>query len=77
MPISLKFWYVASDILCELYVRFDVYLSADNTKMKLIYASVAAKFSPHFVIWQPFWIFIITISYQWSCNVFEQTPGVP
>ena len=51
----------------------DVHLLADNTNMKLIYASIAAKFSRHFVIWQPFWIFIIKIICQWSGNVFQHS----
>ena len=30
---------------CQLHVRFDVHGLADNTKMKLIYLSIADKFS--------------------------------
>ena len=40
--------------LMLLHVRFDVHRLADNTEMKLIYASIIAKFSQHLVIWQPF-----------------------
>ena len=30
---------------CQMHVRFDVHCLADNTKMKLIYLSIADKFS--------------------------------
>ena len=33
---------------------FDIFRLADNTKMKLIYVSIAVKFSRHLVIWHPF-----------------------
>ena len=74
---SMKFWYVAPDTLCYLHVRFDVHPFADNTKIKLIYASIATKLSRHLVIWQRIWIFIIKIICQWSGDAFQQTPGVP
>ena len=35
-----------------LTVRFDVHHLEDYTKLKLIYASIAAKLSRHLVIWQ-------------------------
>ena len=47
---SVQYLFLCSyDILlqtsCQLHVRFDVHCLADNTKMKLIYLSIADKFS--------------------------------